>query len=281
MFNIFKRKNTYDKQNESNNEENNQMISYNSFVDEINEKFDNYDYFNLQNELSFDECFVFIYRYVKDVKDSLIIASILKQIEVSLEDIISTYSLEEEYVNKIISEKIPELRVALYKEIEELPNKKGLFGTDFNIEHYTPIYQELIDRIEYFFETKRNTNQILKVIKNEHQQSKLINNPSFLFLLNYLSMKDSLIIASSLDIIDLEEDEISNIYPYDNQYVENILKEKLNQIYDELSERIKKINSIEPETSYFEYEKLSTQYQDLLERIEDTLKYINSSLKKR
>ena len=278
MINIFKRKNTSNIQTESKNKEINQTLSYNNFIDEINEKFSNY---NLQTELLLDECFIFIYRYLKNIKDSLIIASILKQIEISLEDIISAYSLDESYVNAIISQKLPELRVALYKEIEELPNKKSLLGENFNIEHYTPLYQEMIERIEYFFETKRNTNQILKTIKNEHQQSKLINNPSFLFLLNYLSMKDSLIIASSLDIIDIEEDEISNLYPYDNQYTENLLKEKLNQIYHELSERIKKISSIELETSYFEYEKLSEQYQDLLERIEDTRKYINNSKKKR
>ena len=94
-------------------------------------------------------------------------------------------------------------------------------------------------------------------------------------------MKDSLLTALSLDIIDIEEDEISNLYHYEERYVENILKEKLNQIYQELSERINKINNIEPETSFFSYEELATQYQDLLERIEDTLKYINNSSRKR
>lgn len=291
MFNIFKSKkfknshnetNNQKYQDETNNQEKNQISSNKKIINELEEKFGDYDYLNLEiQELFFDERFIFIYRYLKNLKDSLIIASTLKQIGISLQDVTSAYSLDEEYVNKIIAEKLPELRVALYKEIEDLPNKKTLFEKDFNIEHYTPLYQELIDRIEYFFETKRNTNQVLKAIKNEQHQSKLINNSSFLFLLNYFSIKDSLIIASSLDIIEIDEDEITNMYHHDEQYTENLLKNNFNQIYNDLKERIKKLNNIEPETSYFEYQELSNQYQDLLERIEDTHKYINNSHKRR
>lgn len=290
MFNIFKinnhknnnnQNNNQQHQNKSINEEKNQALSYKEIINELDEKFGDYDYNALQNELLLDECFVYIYRYLKNLKDSLIISSILKQIEISLEDIISAYNLDEGYVNKLVADKLPELRVLLYKEIEDLPNKKGFFGTDFNIEHYSALYQNLINRIEYFFETKRNINQILKVIKNEQHQSKLINNRSFLFLLNYFSIKDSLIIASSLDIIDIDEDEISNMYHYDEQYIENILNNHLDQIYNDLKERIQKLNNLDQETNNFEYQKLSTDYQDLLERIDDTLEYINNQHKRR
>ena len=254
------------------------MLSY-RLREELNEKFD--DYCDLVNEITYDECFIFIYQNIKDLKDSLIIATALKQIEITLEDIMSAYSIEREYVNKLIADKLPELRVELYKEIEDLHNKKGFFGTDFNVEHYGPLYQELIERIEYFFEIKRNTNQILKVIKNEQHRSKLINNQSFLFLLNYFSIKDSLIIALTLEIIVIDEEEIENMYHYDEQYAENLLKNNLGQIYNDLKDRIQKLNNIEPETSCFKYQELSNQYQELLERINDTIEYINNLHKRR
>lgn len=289
MFNIFKRNDSKNNNYENNNQqtknetidEKKQVLLYKEIITELDEKFGDYDYKDIQNELLFDECFIYIYHYLKNLKDSLIIASTLKQIEISLEDIITTYNLDEEYVNKLVANKLPELRVLLYKEIEDLPNKKGFFGTDFNIKHYGLLYQNLIDHIEYFFETKRNTNQILKVIKNEQHQLKLINNPSFIFLLNYFSVKDSLIVASSLDIIDIDEDEISNMYDYDERYTENILNNHLDEIYNDLKERIQKLNNLDQETNNFEYQKLSADYQDLLERIDDTLKYINNQHKRR
>jgi hypothetical protein len=47
-----------------------------------------------------------------------------------------------------------------------------------------------------------------------------------------------------------------------------------------LNKRIEKLRSIEMETSFFDYYGLANQYEDLLERINDTKQYL-SGIKKR
>ena len=48
---------------------------------------------------------------------------------------------------------------------------------------------------------------------------------------------------------------------------------RMEYIIELLTERINKLNNIEPNTSYLDYEELSFEYEELLESINDTKKY--------
>ena len=130
MFNFKKEK-------ETNNIENtNNRNAYKEFKEEM-QKFGEYD---SSSEIPFDECFWFIYRNMKkDIKDTLIIASYLRQIEISLEEIKKVYSLDDKYIENLITNEIPALRVKAYKRLtEELPNEKVAFFPGFHktLNHY-------------------------------------------------------------------------------------------------------------------------------------------------
>ncbi len=273
MFGIFK--NNSSKNNETQN--NNIFQSLSDIKKELEEKFPNYDSFE---ELAVDECWHFIYRTIKDFKDCLIIASLLRQIEPTAEEIMKAYFVNKDYVNNVIIEYIPQLRVLAYKILEELPNEKVAFFPYFH-NNFEPLYKDLIDRMEYLFEVRRNIQKLFSELNGSDYYLRLINNSSFLFLLNYLSVKDALIIATSLDIIDIDEEEVQNMYPHEPEYFENIFNQNIALIKSYLSERITKLENTELETSHFDYIGLCNQYKDLEQRINDTINYLIDKTKKR
>lgn len=256
------------------------LLSPNDFRKELDEKFSDYDYFDLSGELAFDECFMFIYRNIKDLKDTLIIAAILRQIEPTIDAVKDVYSLDGGYVNRVVSEKIPKLKVLVYKRLEELPNEKVAFFPGFH-NNFEPLYKDLIDRMEYLFEVKRNTQKLFSEFSVSAFYSRLTDNSSFLFLLNYLSVRDALIVAVSLDIVDISDEEIQSIYPYDSDYFETMFNKNVAWIKSSLSDRIKKLEIMEPETSHFNYDGLCSQYKDLEQRINDTIDYLRKRSKRR
>lgn len=276
MFKLFKTNSDINKELQKDNI----LLSASDFRKELEEKFSEYDYFDLPGELTFDECFMFIYRNIKDLKDSLIIASTLRQIEPTVEDVMKAYSISEDYVNNVVNEIIPKLRVLSYKKLEELPNDKVAFFPDFH-NNFEPLYKDLIDRIEYLFEVRRNIQKLFSELNEKKYYSSLINNSSFLFLLNYLSVKDGLIIATSLNIIDIDEEEVQDVYPHEPEYFENIFNTNIAFIESSLSERITKLENIDIETSHFDYEGLCNQYKDLEQRINDTMDYLRDKPKRK
>lgn len=272
MTNLFKRKN--DIPNEK--VQNNSKFVYKELRDELESKFPNYDF----GELAFDECFHFICRNSNNVKEAIIISSILRQIEPTVEDVKLAYSLDDEYINNISNKLLPELRVLANNYLDVPVNNDVTFFPGFKND-FNFIYIELINRIEYLFELKRNINLLLSDKTINNYVSQFINNKSLLFLLNYLSVKDSLIIASSLDIIDIDDDFIDSVYSFSDSDLEDIFDRYIYSIKDELYLRIKRLESIDIETSYFDYNSLCNEYKDLLERISDTLDYLNNKNKKR
>lgn len=238
--------------------------------DEVEEKFNEYDSLS---EISFDECFKFIYKTVNDMKDTLIIASFLRQIEVPIEKIKTAYSLSDEYVEKVISKFVPELRVKAYERIEEIPKEDNVFFPGF-ISNLEPLYTELIDRIDFLFEIRRNRNAIIKEFGNKYEG--VLNNISFLVLLNYFSVKDAFVIALNLDIIDVDEEKMSEMYSFSEDYFNRLFSSSnIDYIKNLLVERVEKFKNIDLETSFFEYDRLIFEYQDLLDRICDTEKYLS------
>ncbi len=190
------------------------------------------------------------------------------------------YSVDEKYVNRIVSEKVPQLKVLAYKRLEELPNEEVLFFPGFHND-FEPLYKDLIDRIEYLFEVKRNTQKLFSELSVRAYYSRLTDNSSFLFLLNYLSVKDALIIAISLDVVDIDVEEMQNIYPYDSDYFEKIFNKNIAQIKSDLCDRIKRLDNTEIGTSFFDYESLCNQYKELEQRVNDTMDYLRDRPKRK
>ena len=262
--------------NKEQQQNNKKRLSYTELKNELNQNFPDFDF----SELAFNECFHFICKNTDNLKDAIIVSVILRQIEPTIKDIKLAYSVDNQYINNLINNKLPELKVLAYKRLKEIPNEQVAFFPGF-YNNFEPLYIELISRIEYIFEVKRNVQKLLSEKKINNYAPQLINNSSLLYLLNYLSVKDSLIVASLLDIIDLDEDTITNIYPFEDYYLEEIFDKNISMIKSELYQRIQKLKNIEIETSYFDYNNLYNQYKDLYERINDTLDYIKNKHKKR
>lgn len=255
---------------------NKNKISYKDLKDELDNKFPDYDF----GELAFDECFHLIYNNIDNVKDIIIISSFLRQIEPSIEVIKSIYSVDEEYINRLLWNKLPLLRILAYDKCDNQQNNEVVFFPGFHND-FKASYGELANRIEYFFEIKRNTKKLLLDTNIKSFIDSIKNNSSFLFLLNYLSVKDSLLLASSLNIIDIDEDKLYDTYSFNENFLENIFDRYIFEIKDELNKRIQYYESIEIETSYFDYRTLCNDYKDLMNRIDDTLDYLKSTNRKR
>lgn len=273
MFNLLS---LFKKNNNAENANDNPVIAMRLLQQELDDKFPDYNVFD---SFGFDECFIFIYKNIKDLKDTLIIAAVLRQIEVPIEEVAEAYNVNEEYVNNVIQEQIPHLRVLANKRLESLPNKEYAFFPGMHPD-FDPLYKELIARMDYLFEIRRNTKKFLTEMNGNPYYSHLTSNSAFLFLLNYLSSKDALIVASSLNILDLDEDDIQRLYPFDTEYFENVLNRCVNLMRSELQDRIEALEKTELETSYFDYPELCSEYKDLLQRIDDTLAYLKDKPKR-
>ena len=131
------------------------------------------------------------------------------------------------------------------------------------------------------FEVKRNQKKIRTDLGDNEIISSIISNPAVLVLLNYFSVKESLILASNLDLLSIDEDIIHQIYTFNESDFRNIFESiNITYIEDLLTKRIEKLNNIEIETSFFDYQELSDQYEDLLNRINDTKKYLSGTKKR-
>lgn len=264
------------RKNISKNESDHKNLLYRDILNELETKFQNYDF----GELAFDECFGFICKNCSNMQEAIIISSMLRQIEPTVSDIKLVYNLDDHYIDNLIQNKLSELRVLAYNKLEIQPNNEVIFFPGFHND-FTSSYSDLITRIEYLFEVKRNTKALLKDKIINTCFPHIINNNSLLYLLNYLSIKDSLIVCSSLDIADIDEEVLSSVYSYEDSYLVDIFDRYVYMIMNDLSQRIKKLEATEIETSYFDYNSLCNEYKDLYERINDTLDYLNIKNKTR
>ena len=235
------------------------------------------DYVDLEINLG-EELFLFMYKNILNIKDTMIVASYLRQVEVPLDEIKRVYFLSDEYINNIITNIVPELRVKANKMITEtIPNIPDSFGWN-NGPGFILIYSEFVDRIEYLFEVARNQKKIQNEINNEKIVNKIKNNSAILVLLNYFSLKESLIIAINLGLVDeFVSDEINKIYIFSEDDFNDLLNSSdIGLLKDLLLKRIDKLKSIEPETSYLDYKELGQEYENLLNAINDSKEYISS-----
>lgn len=222
-----------------------------------------------------EEIFMFMWRNIQNMKDTIIVASYLKQVEIPMNEVKRAYSLDDEYINNITSNIVPKLRVEANKMITDtIPNLTDPFGWN-NGPGLIITYSEFVERIEYIFEVNRNQKKIRKEITNVSLISNTINNPSILMLLNSFSVKETFIIAKNLGLVDETMVDILNQMYISNEEDFNKLlnSTRMEYIIELLTERINKLNNIEPNTSYLDYEELSFEYEELLESINDTKKY--------
>ncbi|MBR3660997.1 MAG: hypothetical protein IKN63_03730 [Bacilli bacterium] len=274
MF-VFKKK----KVNNSDNQIKSTYIKYCNDVEDAMDLFP--DYYNLKSDFS-EELFMFIYRNAPNMIDTMIAASYLRQVEVSLEEVKKVYSLNNEYIKETVSNVVPELRVKANKMIyETIPNASDPFGWN-NGPGLKLIYSEFVDRIEYIFEISRNQKKIQNELNNDRLVNIINSNSTILVLSNYFSVRESLVIAFNLGLMDeLIGDELDKMHILSEHDFNNLLNSvNIDLLKNLLTERINKLKNIEPETSYFEYEKLADEYEILLNAINVSKEYI-SGIKKR
>lgn len=239
---------------------------------ELEEKFP--DSFGMDlGSLAIDECFMFLYHNIKNLKDTFIVASFLRQIEPIVEEVMVAYSVDREYVNKVISERIPGLRVQAYQKMEEPPKEVPFFPGYYN--NFKPLYRDLIERMDYLFEVRRNMQKLSHEVKGNSYLA-LYNNRAFLFLLNFLSVKEALIVAAALDTIEINYEEFPELQTFDDEYFKEVFNKVCTSIKNDLLERIAILEKKDDmEISFFDYVSLCEEYKDLLQRVEDTIKYLN------
>ena len=274
MF-VFKKKKV-------NNSDNQIQSTYIKYCNDIEDAMDLFpDYYNLKSDFS-EELFMFIYRNAPNMIDTMIAASYLRQVEVSLEEVKKAYSLNNEYIKETVSNVVPELRVKANKMIyETIPNASDPFGWN-NGPGLKLIYSEFVDRIEYIFEISRNQKKIQNELNNDRLVNIINSNSTILVLSNYFSVRESLVIAFNLGLMDeLIGDELDKMHILSEHDFNNLLNSvNIDLLKNLLTERINKLKNIEPETSYFEYEKLADEYEILLNAINASKEYI-SGIKKR
>ena len=255
-------------------------------IDEIFTKYfdlDEYNYDNnkLSSMLADDNIIMFIYRTLDDMKKTMVVSSYLNQIDMPISIIKEGYSIDDNYVNELIDEILPALKVEVHKYITEvLPNIKNPFFPDYK-PNFEPEFEELSDRIEYYIEVKRNRDKINNDNRLSSIKEELINNQQLLLLLNAFDTKDALIIASNLGIVSVNEDEVHGLYSFDeNRFNDLLTGGNMAYIEEILIKRIEKLDNIPIERSYFDYRGLSNEYKQLLNEIENTKEYIFGGRKK-
>ena len=243
------------------------------FGDNDDERFD--EYYNIINELG-DDFYLFIYRSVGNLKDSLIVASFIREIDENVEDIQRIYKLDDKYVDEVLTNNLPIIRQKAYDDMEYDRTHAPMFFSDLK-GYRQDYYKELTERIEYFFEIRRNNKKLEKENFDKDLLKILKNSRELNYLLNFLSVKDSLLIAYELNLIDLGDYEISDIYDYEQEYIDTLLKEKSKNIIKDLEERIQDADK-KNEKFYndFDYGQLANMYIDIENRIEDTLDYFEN-----
>ena len=288
MFNFIKKK---QKEKEEDEIFRQNYMKTKQDCDEVNEIFtkyiDQYEYgldknTKLSDVLLTDEIFRFIYNTLDDMKKSVIVSSYLKQIDIPIKTVKEAYSIDDSYINSLTDEILPFLKVETYRYLkEEVPNIKYPFFPDIkpNLE---PVYEEFIDRIDYYNEIKRNRNKINNDNHLSLMKEELLNNPQVLLLLNAFDIKDTLIIASNLGIVNIYEDELHALYDFDeNRFSDLLTGSNMLYIEETLRKRIEKLDNIPIEVNnYFDYEELSNEYNQLLDVIDDAKLYMSRGEKR-
>ena len=278
IFKKNKKTSEFDEQFEKNHKKTLEFEEHKKVFDEyMNANADDSEYYNYEYfDSCLNDCFYSIYHSIDDIKDIFIVNSALKQIPISLDVVKKVYNIDDSYIDDRINTIFPELKTKMNNNIKEHPQVPVLFFPG-EFRNMAPFYSDIIMRIDLYLETKRNQNKLLKELKDNKMIYKIFDNQQLLFLLNTFSVKDALIISSNLDLLDIDEDEVNNIYPHNDDYFADLfIGTNMAYVTDNLKDRISKISEMNIDNSLFDYQGLNEEYQDLEERINDTKEYLFS-----
>ena len=216
-----------------------------------------------------------IYLIINNLKDSYIIGAYIREMDYTLEDIKKIYNLSDNYIEETIKNWLPLIRQDAYKKLDEELRFRKDYPEETSRNH--SMYYEITERIEYFYELRRNRTKLKREVIDKDLINKLKDNSEFSFLLNMFSVKDSLILAYGLNLIDIDKDGLNKYVSYDEEYFNQLLSVNRSNIINKLDERISKINDLgELNNSYFDYNELKSKYINMYNRIENTLNDLNN-----
>lgn len=125
---------------------------------------------------------------------------------------------------------------------------------------------------------KFQTNRLLKELKTKTDNKDVIEffikNEVYIFILDILTYKETLILLYGLGLIDDE------IVEYDNVLFKNIINNKVDDVIYILKEKINYIVQYNYINNYAD-DKLLEEYQMILDAIDQSKKYINKGVMKK
>ena len=189
------------------------------------------------------------------LKDIMIVASYLHQIDLTLAEVMNAYGVSKNYVDSIIHNELPSIRVGINYAItilESERSKKNCEEVEIAIRHL----EDLNKRIDYCFEKRRSIKKIVGNIKDEETIDRLARNTHLLFLVNYLSVPEAIVFLKVLSRGTNDKNE------YD--VFTKICCNKTTQIKEELESRVEYLQNVPEDASLFDYQKLLGEYKELL-----------------
>ena len=249
----------FNKKEEPNDNTNNKQETYNQYLQTRQELRENFGEYNIGSS----DGFLFIHRHLKDLQKTLIISSLIKEGDIPLDVVKDVYGLTDEYIDGVIDEEFPIIRAEAYRYLKNVaPKIKYAFFPDVETE------------------LRKNAKKIKKEFGNSILSNILQNNISLLEFLNHFDVKDSLNIVSNLGLLNSLEDElIQKKYNFDeNEFKELLDSKRMKYVESNLKEKINKFGHIEISLDdiYLDYDALIENYNDILERINQTKEYVFS-----
>ncbi len=261
----------------SDNKEKTSLKEYNEKFSEsvleiktIQEKLSNYGFVFDANNRSF----IFIYNLLnKKISDALIICSYLGINDIPRNILCEIFKLNEEYIDKLLNESLPTIRFEAYKLASESVNKEYAFFPGIKTGESND-YNDIGKRIDAKFQINRLLKELKTKTDNIDINEFFIKNEIYIFMLDILTYKETLILLYSLGLIDDE------IVEYDDVLFKNIINNKIDDIVYSLKEKINYMEQYNYINDYAD-DDLLKKYQMILNLIDQSKKYINKGIIKK
>ncbi len=236
----------------------------------IQEKLSNYGFdFDANNR-----SFIFIYNLLnKKISDALIICSYLGINDIPRNFLSEIFNLNEEYIDRLLNDYLPTIRFEAYKLARESVNKEYAFfpGVKTGESNY---YNDVGRRVDVKFQTNRLLKELKTKTDNKDVIEFFIKNEIYIFMLDILTYKETLVLLYGLGLIDDE------IVEYDDVLFKNIINNKIDDVVYTLNEKINYIVQYSYINNYAD-DNLLEEYQMILNAIDQSKKYINKGAMKK
>lgn len=239
-------------------------------IELIQEKLSNYGFdFDANNR-----SFIFIYNLLnKKISDALIICSYLGINDIPQSILCKIFNLNEEYIDRLLNESLPTIRFEAYKLASESVNNEYAFFPGVKAGESNN-YNDIGKRIDVKFQTNRLLKELKTKTDNKDVIDFFIKNEVYIFILDILTYKETLILLYGLGLMDDE------IVEYDDVLFKNIISNKIDDVIYILKEKINYIVQYNYINNYAD-DKLLEEYQMILNAIDQSKKYINKGVMKK